>query len=121
MAPFGDGVVGGFRSLPRLKPGAGDNAFLDQKTKNAGFGPRSSLTINCQSLLAFRRVRIVAVTVRLLDAPIQSMDHEFRALISADFATEINCILLQIRMDRSTLRAPSLNIPTSIRVRNNMV
>ena len=67
------------------------------------------------------RAGIVAVAIRLGNLPIPIMDYELALLVTTDIPTTIDGFLLGVAVDGSFGRAAFLNIPSPIRVRNNMM
>jgi hypothetical protein len=68
-----------------------------------------------------RRVRIVPVTVLVLDLPVLAVDVELGALVLADFTPGIDGILLLVEVTAATGRAIFFDIPTAVGVRDYMM
>jgi hypothetical protein len=63
----------------------------------------------------------VAVTVPLLDSPIQAMNCELGPLVSADLPSGINCLLLGIEVPTAPTSTAPFDVPTTFRVWDYMV
>lgn len=72
-------------------------------------------------LLSTRRIWIVPVTVSTLDLAIEPMNHKFCFLILTDSAAGINGLLFRVIMTADALSSAPLNVPTTIRVWNNVM
>jgi len=70
---------------------------------------------------SLRWIRIVSVTVLVLDLPVLVVDVELGALVLADLTPGIDCILLPVEVAAATGRAVFLDVPTAVSVGHNMM
>ena len=84
------------------------------------FGPLSLRKV-AQSLLSFRRTRIISVTIRRLDPSIHAVDDQFCFLVLTDFSTRIHSLMLCFIMTARPLSTATFDIPSTVGIMNNMM
>ena len=67
------------------------------------------------------RAGIVAVAIRIGNLPIPIMDHELALLVTTNLPTTIDDCRLCIAVDRSFAGTAFLNVPSPVRIWNNMM